>query len=99
MSAKIYMELAFRMAERAVGLSAPNPPVGVVIVKSGEILSRGWTQFKGSPHAEIHAIKQLKDKTILKGSTMYSTLEPCSHRGKNPPCINSIIKYKFKKQN
>ncbi len=96
MSSKIYMELATRMAERAVGLTAPNPPVGVIIVKDGSILSRGWTQPGGSPHAEVHAINQVKNKSLLKGSTMYSTLEPCSHTGKNPPCIDSIIKYKFK---
>ena len=90
------MELAIRMAERSVGLTAPNPPVGVVIVKDGQILSRGWTQLGGSPHAEMHAISQVRNKSLLKGSTMYSTLEPCSHRGKNPPCIDSIIKYKFK---
>ena len=90
------MELAARMAERAAGLTAPNPPVGVVIVKDGRILSRGWTQLGGSPHAEVHAINQVKDKSLLNGSTLYSTLEPCSHRGKNPACIDSIIKYKFK---
>ena len=96
MDSKIYMELAVRMAERSVGLTAPNPPVGVIIVKDGRILSRGWTQEGGSPHAEIHAINQVRNKSLLKGSTIYSTLEPCSHRGKNPPCIDSIIKYKFK---
>jgi diaminohydroxyphosphoribosylaminopyrimidine deaminase/5-amino-6-(5-phosphoribosylamino)uracil reductase len=90
------MELAVRMAERSVGLTAPNPPVGVIIVKDGQILSRGWTQIGGSPHAEIHAINQVRNKSLLNGSTMYSTLEPCSHRGKNPPCIDTIIKYKFK---
>ena len=90
------MELATRMAERAVGLTAPNPPVGVIIVKDGTILSRGWTQPGGSPHAEVHAINQVRNKSSLKGSTMYSTLEPCSHRGKNPACVDSIIKYKFK---
>ena len=84
------------MAERAVGLTAPNPPVGVIIVKDGSILSRGWTQPGGSPHAEVHAINQVKNKSLLKGSTMYSTLEPCSHEGKNPACVDSIIRYKFK---
>ncbi len=96
MSSKIYMELAARMAERATGMTAPNPPVGAVIVKDGIILSRGWTQSGGSPHAEIHAINQVRNKSLLEGSTLYSTLEPCSHKGKNPPCIDNIIKYKFK---
>ena len=90
------MELAVRMAERSAGLTTPNPPVGVIIAKDGKILSRGWTQPGGSPHAEIHAINQVSNKSLLEGSTMYSTLEPCSHRGKNPPCIDNIIKYKFK---
>ncbi len=96
MSSKIYMELAVRMAERSLGLTSPNPPVGVIIVKDRKIISRGWTQPGGSPHAEIHAINKIKNKSLLKGSTMYSTLEPCSHKGKNPPCTDSIIKYKFK---
>ena len=90
------MELAVRMAERSAGLTTPNPPVGVIITKDGKIVSRGWTQPGGSPHAEIHAINQVSNKSLLEGSTMYSTLEPCSHRGKNPPCIDNIIKYKFK---
>jgi len=92
----MYKELAIRMADRSVGLTSPNPPVGVVIVKNKKIISRGWTQLGGSPHAEIHAINQVSNKSLLKDSTMYSTLEPCSHQGKNPPCINAIIKYKIK---
>ncbi len=85
------------MAIRAIGTTYPNPPVGAVIVKNGEILSRGWTQPKGIPHAEVHAIKQIKNKKNLMGSHLYCTLEPCSHVGKTTPCVNEIIKYKFSK--
>ena len=91
------MILAERMAYRAVGSTAPNPPVGAIIVKDQMILARGWTQVNGSPHAEIHAISQVKDKKKLNGATLYTTLEPCSHYGKNPPCVEKIIKYKFSK--
>ena len=97
MSETKYFKISERMAFRAVGTTYPNPPVGAVIVKDGVILSRGWTQPKGIPHAEIHAINQIKNKKDLKGSYLYCTLEPCSHLGKTMPCVDSIIKYKFSK--
>jgi Pyrimidine deaminase len=92
-----YFNLAERMAFRALGSTYPNPPVGAIIVKNGIILSRGWTQRSGSFHAEVHAINQIRNKRILNGATLYSTLEPCYHKGKNPPCVDKIIKYKFLK--
>ena len=67
------------MALRAIGTTHPNPPVGAVIVKNGIILSRGWTQPKGVPHAEIHAINQIKNKKDIKGAHLYCTLEPVSY--------------------
>ncbi len=85
------------MALRAVGTTSPNPPVGAIIVKNGIILSRGWTQPKGIPHAEIHAINQIKNKREIKGASLYCTLEPCSHKGKTPPCVDKIIDLKFSK--
>ena len=85
------------MAYRALGSTYPNPPVGAIIIKNGIILSRGWTQRSGSFHAEMHAINQIRNKRILNGATLYSTLEPCYHKGKNPPCVDKIIKYKFSK--
>ena len=97
MSEKTYLRITERMALRAVGNTHPNPPVGALIVKNNVILSRGWTQQHGSPHAEIHAINKLKNKKILEGATLYCTLEPCSHIGKNPPCVDKIIKMKFAK--
>ncbi len=91
------MQLAERMAHRAIGSTYPNPPVGAIIVKDKTIIARGWTQRNGSPHAEVHAINQVRDKKALEGASIYTTLEPCSHVGKNPPCVDKIIKYKFAK--
>jgi len=85
------MELAYRMASRAVGTTASNPPVGCIIVKNNKIISRGWTQPLGRPHAEIHALNGVKDKSLLKGAELFCTLEPCSHFGKTNPCVDSII--------
>ncbi|MDA9981090.1 bifunctional diaminohydroxyphosphoribosylaminopyrimidine deaminase/5-amino-6-(5-phosphoribosylamino)uracil reductase RibD [Pelagibacterales bacterium] len=86
------MDLAFRMASRAIGTTANNPAVGCVIVKDNNIISRGWTQPSGRPHAEVHAINQIRDKTSLVGAEIYCSLEPCSHFGKTNPCVESIIK-------
>ena len=91
------MQLAERMAHRAIGSTYPNPPVGAIIVKDKTIIARGWTQKNGSPHAEVHAINQVRNKKQLEGASIYTTLEPCSHIGKNPPCVDKIIKYKFSK--
>ena len=85
------------MANRAVGTTYPNPPVGAIIVKNDVILSRGWTQQRGVPHAEIHAINQIKNKREIEGAHLYCTLEPCSHKGKTSPCVNKIIDLKFSK--
>ena len=91
------MELAYRMAIRAVGTTSTNPAVGCVIVKNNNIISRGWTQPGGVPHAEVHAISSVKDKSILNGAEIYCTLEPCSHYGKTNPCVDSIINSRIKK--
>ena len=91
------MELAYRMASRAIGTTSTNPPVGCVIVKKNVILARGWTQPGGAPHAEVHAINSIKDKSILKRAEIYCTLEPCSHFGKTNPCVDSIINSKIRK--
>jgi len=92
---RFYMNLAFNLARENHGLTGMNPSVGCVIVKNDEILSTGKTGFNGRPHAEVIAIKGSKKK--LEGSTIYSTLEPCTHFGKTPPCSNLIIKSKIKK--
>ena len=91
------MELAYRMASRAIGTTGSNPAVGCIIVKKNNIISRGWTQPTGKPHAEIHAIRQVKDKELLNGAEIYCSLEPCSHFGKTDPCVDSIIKSGIRK--
>ena len=91
---KKYMELALGLAKAREGLTGTNPSVGCVIVKKDKIISIGQTSFNGRPHAELNAIKNTVEK--LSGSTMYVTLEPCSHKGLTPPCTSAIIKSKIK---
>lgn len=85
-----YMAQALKLAERGLWTTAPNPRVGCVIVREGEIVGEGWHQVAGEPHAEIHALKMAKEKAI--GATCYVTLEPCCHHGKTPPCTDALIK-------
>lgn len=85
-----YMRHALRLASRAIGRSAPNPAVGAVIVKNGNIVGCGWTAHGGRPHAEPIALSQAGDGA--KGATLYVTLEPCAHYGQTPPCMEAIIK-------
>ena len=90
-----FMKLAINLASDRVGLTGENPSVGCIIVKDNEILSFGQTSINGRPHAEYNAIKSCKKS--LKGSTIYISLEPCSHHGKTPPCTDIIIKSKIRK--
>jgi diaminohydroxyphosphoribosylaminopyrimidine deaminase / 5-amino-6-(5-phosphoribosylamino)uracil reductase len=92
---KLYMDLALDLARAREGLTGTNPSVGCVIVKNDKIISIGQTSFNGRPHAESNAIRNTSDQ--LKGSTMYVTLEPCSHHGKTLPCTSTIIKSKISK--
>ena len=92
---KKYMKIAINLARNRNGLTGSNPAVGCVIVKNNRIISYGVTGINGRPHAEAIAIKKSKKENF--GSTLYSTLEPCSHHGKTPPCTNAIIKSKIKK--
>ncbi len=91
-----FMNLAINLANKRKGLTGLNPSVGCVIVKNNKILSFGQTGYNGRPHAEFEAIKR-SNKKDLKGSTIYITMEPCTHYGKTPPCTNLIIKSKIKK--
>jgi diaminohydroxyphosphoribosylaminopyrimidine deaminase/5-amino-6-(5-phosphoribosylamino)uracil reductase len=84
-----YMRLALALGRRGLGRTWPNPAVGAVIVKGGEIVGRGWTQPDGRPHAEIEALQRAGD--LARGATLYVTLEPCSHHGKSPPCADAVI--------
>lgn len=85
-----YMRLALELAEKARGRTSPNPLVGAVIVKDGRIVGRGYHMKAGTPHAEVHALREAGDEA--KGSTMYVTLEPCSHYGRTPPCSEAVIR-------
>ncbi|PKM57267.1 MAG: riboflavin biosynthesis protein RibD [Firmicutes bacterium HGW-Firmicutes-3] len=84
-----YMKIAIELAKLGVGRTNPNPMVGAVIVKEGEIISQGYHEYYGGPHAEVNAFRNAT--TSAQGATMYVTLEPCSHYGKTPPCANLIV--------
>lgn len=90
-----YMDLALKLAENGRGHVNPNPMVGAVVVKDGEIIGRGWHKFYGGSHAEVYALDEAGEKA--EGATIYVTLEPCSHFGKTPPCVEKIKKMKIKK--
>ena len=92
-----YLDLAFQIAESNIGQTKTNPSVGSVVVKNNTVISSGVTSINGRPHAEANAIR-LANKNDLKGSTIYVTLEPCTHYGKTPPCTDLIIKKKVKEQ-
>ena len=84
-----YMKRATELAREAVGLSSPNPPVGAVVVRDGQIVGEGHTLPTGQAHAEVIALSQAGE--LARGSTLYTTLEPCCHFGKTPPCTRGII--------
>jgi diaminohydroxyphosphoribosylaminopyrimidine deaminase/5-amino-6-(5-phosphoribosylamino)uracil reductase len=84
-----FMQLALSLGRRGQGRTWPNPAVGAVVVKDGVIVGRGWTQSGGRPHAEPEALKRAGE--AARGATLYVTLEPCSHVGKSPPCVDAVI--------
>lgn len=90
-----YMKLAINEGRKGIGRTSPNPAVGAIIVKGDQIIAKGYHKKAGSPHAEINAIN--KAKVPLDGTTMYVTLEPCSHTGKTPPCCEAIAKTGIKR--
>lgn len=94
---KHYMTLALHLAQKAKNRVAPNPQVGCVIVKNKKIIASGWHKRFGGPHAEIEALKSLSSTSILKGATLYVTLEPCHHFGKTPPCVDALLKLNLKR--
>lgn len=86
------MAIALDEARKARGLTAPNPPVGAVLVRDGEVLGMGFTQPPGGDHAEIAALKAARAAGHeVTGATMYVTLEPCCHHGRTPPCTDAIL--------
>ncbi len=91
------MQRALQLARLGAGAVSPNPMVGCVIVHEEKIIGEGWHQKYGEAHAEVNAINSVSDKSLLSESTVYVTLEPCSHFGKTPPCADLLIKYQVKK--
>lgn len=86
------MRVALREARKGLGLTSPNPAVGAVLVREGKLLSRGWHRKAGLPHAEVEALRGLKDPGDAKGATLYVTLEPCCSIGRTPPCTEAILR-------
>jgi diaminohydroxyphosphoribosylaminopyrimidine deaminase/5-amino-6-(5-phosphoribosylamino)uracil reductase len=92
MSDTQFMRYALRLARRGYGAISPNPMVGAVLVKGGEIIGRGWHRRAGLPHAEIEALHDAKKRgQNPRGATLYVTLEPCCTHGRTPPCTDAII--------
>jgi diaminohydroxyphosphoribosylaminopyrimidine deaminase / 5-amino-6-(5-phosphoribosylamino)uracil reductase len=92
---EFYMKRCIELAKNGLGTTYPNPLVGSVIVHNGKIIGEGWHKKAGEPHAEVHAVNSVKDKSLLKEATIYVSLEPCSHFGKTPPCCDLIIANKI----
>src|SRR6195256_4862945 len=84
-----FMRLALSLGRRGQGRTWPNPAVGAVVVRDGVMVGRGWTQPGGRPHAEPEALRRAGE--AARGATLYVTLEPCSHFGKSPPCVDALI--------
>lgn len=86
-----YMYRCLQLAQNGLGFVNPNPMVGAVVVHNDRIIGEGYHRQYGKPHAEVNAINSVKDKALLKASTIYVSLEPCAHHGKTPPCAQLII--------
>ena len=91
------MERCIQLARLGAGYVAPNPMVGCVIVVNERIIGEGWHHEFGKVHAEVNAIADVKDQSLLAKSTLYVSLEPCSHYGKTPPCVDLIIRHKIQR--
>lgn len=92
-----FMQRALQLAGYGRATVSPNPMVGCVIVLDGEIIGEGWHQKAGEPHAEVLAIRSVKNEELLKSATAYVTLEPCAHYGKTPPCAELLVEKQLKK--
>jgi len=84
-----YMRRALALAEKAAGRTSPNPMVGAVLVRRGKVIATGYHRKAGGPHAEIHALRRAG--VNARGATLYLNLEPCSHYGRTPPCVDAVI--------
>ncbi|WP_264553728.1 bifunctional diaminohydroxyphosphoribosylaminopyrimidine deaminase/5-amino-6-(5-phosphoribosylamino)uracil reductase RibD [Flavobacterium sp. N2038] len=90
-----YIKRCIKLAQNGFGTTYPNPMVGSVIVYDNKIIGEGWHKKAGEPHAEVNAVRSVKDKSLLKKATIYVSLEPCSHFGKTPPCCDLIIAHEI----
>ncbi len=86
-----YMARCLQLAASGALHTAPNPMVGAVVVHNGRIIGEGYHRRCGGPHAEVHAIRSVREPALLREATLYVSLEPCSHHGKTPPCVDLII--------
>jgi diaminohydroxyphosphoribosylaminopyrimidine deaminase/5-amino-6-(5-phosphoribosylamino)uracil reductase len=84
-----FMQRALALARGGLGLARPNPMVGAVVVQGGEVVGEGWHEGPGTPHAEVHALRAAGERA--RGATLYTTLEPCSHFGRTPPCAPAVL--------
>ena len=84
------MERACELARRSIGNTSPNPPVGAVVVRDGQIVGEGYHHRAGEPHAEAHALREAGEQA--RGATLYVSLEPCNHQGRTPPCTHAIVR-------
>jgi diaminohydroxyphosphoribosylaminopyrimidine deaminase / 5-amino-6-(5-phosphoribosylamino)uracil reductase len=85
----VSLERALELAERGRGTTHPNPLVGAVVVRNGEVVGEGWHERKGEPHAEVNALVSAGERA--RGATLYVTMEPCSHHGSTPPCTDAVL--------
>ena len=92
-----FMNRALELAELGRGYVTPNPMVGCVIVHNDRIIGEGWHRQYGQAHAEVNAINDVEDQSLLKEATVYVTLEPCSHHGKTPPCADLLVEKAVKR--
>ena len=83
------LERALELAERGRGTTHPNPLVGAVVVRDGEVVGEGWHERKGEPHAEVNALRAAGERA--RGATLYLTMEPCAHHGSTPPCTEAVL--------
>lgn len=97
MNDEIFMQRCIDLAQKAFGKTYPNPMVGSVVVHQGRVIGEGYHKKAGEAHAEVNAINSVKNPELLKESTLYVSLEPCSHFGKTPPCSLRIVEEGFKK--
>ncbi|MCD7963561.1 MAG: bifunctional diaminohydroxyphosphoribosylaminopyrimidine deaminase/5-amino-6-(5-phosphoribosylamino)uracil reductase RibD [Rikenellaceae bacterium] len=97
MKDELYMQRCLELASLGEGYAAPNPMVGSVIVFNDRIIGEGYHKKCGEAHAEVNAVNSVKEKEMLRQSTLYVNLEPCSHWGRTPPCADMIIEYKIPK--